>query len=171
MKRREFIALAGCAAVMGPQVARAQKSDRTRRIGVLMGSAENDPQTDQYLKALQEALRALGWVNGQNVRIDSRASNDVSGLLSHAAELISLVPDVIVASPTPATNAVQQVARGVPIVFITVSDPIGAGFVESFGRSGGNITGFTNFEATMGGKWLELVSEIAPSVKRVAMLF
>jgi putative ABC transport system substrate-binding protein len=171
MRRREFITLLGVAAASWPLAARAQKSDRMRRVGVLIASAEGDPQTEKYLRALKGALRALGWVDERNVQIDYRVAVDVSGMRSRAAELISLGPDVIVTNPTPATNAVRQATPSVPIVFVAVSDPIGTGFVESFARPGGNITGFTNFEATMGGKWLELVREIAPSIKRVSMLF
>jgi putative ABC transport system substrate-binding protein len=171
MRRRDFITLLGVAAASWPLAARAQKSDRMRRVGVLIASAEGDPQTEKYLRALKGALRALGWVDERNVQIDYRVAVDVRGMRSRAAELISLGPDVIVTNPTPATNAVRQATPSVPIVFVAVFDPIGTGFVESFARPGGNITGFTNFEATMGGKWLELVREIAPSIKRVSMLF
>jgi putative tryptophan/tyrosine transport system substrate-binding protein len=170
MQRREFITFLGGAAAW-PLTARAQKSDRMRRVGVLIASAQDDTRAEKYLKALKGALDPLGWVEGRNVQIDYRLAVDVSGMQSRAAELISLGPDVIVTNPTPATNAVRQATSSVPIVFTAVSDPIGARFVESFARPGGNITGFTNFEAAMGGKWLELLREIAPSIKRVSMLF
>ena len=171
MRRRDFINFLGSTAVTWPLPARAQQTGRVRRIGVLMGLVEGDPQERKYLSAFQEALRALGWRDGQNLQIENRAAADVEGLRSRAMELISLGPELIVTYTTPATNAVRQATRGVPILFVAVSDPIGTGFVESFARPGGNITGFTNFEATMGGKWLELIRDIAPSVKRVAMLF
>jgi len=171
MRRRDFINFLGSTAVTWPLPARAQQTGRVRRIGVLMGLVEGDPQEREYLSAFQEALRALGWRDGQNLQIENRAAADVEGLRSRAMELTSLGPELIVTYTTPATNAVRQATRGVPILFVAVSDPIGTGFVESFARPGGNITGFTNFEATMGGKWLELIRDIAPSVKRVAMLF
>jgi putative ABC transport system substrate-binding protein len=170
MRRREFITLIGSAAAW-PFTARAQKSDRLRRVGVLIASAQDDPRVEEYLRALKGSLRALGWADGQNVQIDYRLAVDVSGMQSRATELMNLWPDVIVTYPTPATNAVRQLTRSVPIVFVAVSDPIGTRFVDSFARPGGNITGFTNLEATMGGKWLELVREITPSVKRVSMLY
>jgi putative ABC transport system substrate-binding protein len=170
MKRREFIGLVGGAAAAWPLAARAQKSDRMRRVGVLIASAQDD-QTEKYLRAFQEGLSASRWVDGQNIQIDYRFAGDAIGLRSRATELIGLGPEVIVTNPTPATNAVRQATHSVPIVFVGVSDPIGTGFVESIGRPGGNITGFTIFEATMGGKWLELVCEIAPRIKRVSMLF
>src|SRR5437879_8535496 len=138
---------------------------------MLMGVAESDPEGGKYLGVFQEALRALGWRDRQNVQIDYRAAADLEGMRSRALELISLGPELIVTYTTPATNAVRQLTRGVPILFVAVSDPIGTGFVESFSRPGGNITGFTNFEATMGSKWLELLRDVATSVKRVAMLF
>jgi putative ABC transport system substrate-binding protein len=171
MRRRDFIAFLGIILALGPLPARAQQSGRMRRIGVLMGLVESDPEARKYLGVLQETLRALGWRDGQNLQIDYRAAADLEGLRSRAAELISLGPDLVIAYTTPATNAVRQATRSLPILFVAVSDPIGTGFVESFSRPGGNITGFTNFEPTMGGKWVELIREIAPSVKRVAMLF
>jgi len=113
----------------------------------------------------------LGWTGRQNVQIEYRAATELEGMRSHAIDLVSLGPELIVTYTTPATNAVRQATHSVPILFVAVSDPIGTGFVESFSRPGGNITGFTNFEATMGSKWVELLREVAPSVKRVAMLF
>ena len=138
---------------------------------MLMGVPESDPEGGKYLRVFQEALRALGWRDRQNVQIDYRAAADLEGLRSRALELIGLGPEFIVTYTTPATNAVRQVTRSVPILFVAVSDPIGTGFVESFSRPGGNITGFTNFEATMGGKWVDLLRDVVPSVKRVGMLF
>jgi putative ABC transport system substrate-binding protein len=170
MRRRDFISFLGSTAVTWPLLARAQ-AGRVRRIGMLMGLVEGDPQGGKYLSAFQEALRALGWRDGQNVQIDYRATADPEAMRPRAMELTGLEPELIVTYTTPATNAVRQATRTVPVLFVAVSDPIGTGFVESFARPGGNITGFTNFEATMGGKWLELIRDIAPSVKRVAMLF
>jgi ABC-type uncharacterized transport system substrate-binding protein len=170
-KRRDFITLLGGAAAAWPLAARAQQAGRMRRIGLLMGIAEGDPRAQQYLREFQGALRALGWSAGQNVHIDFRGAFDLAGIKTSAAELAGLAPDVVVTQTTPATSAIRQVAPGVPIIFIAVSDPIATGFVQSFPHPGGTITGFTNFEASMGSKWLELLRDIAPSVKRVAMLF
>jgi len=170
MRRRDFISFLGSTAVTWPLLAQAQ-AGRVRRIGMLMGLVEGDPQGGKYLSAFQEALRALGWRDGQNVQIDYRATADPEARRPRAMELTGLEPELIVTYTTPATNAVRQATHTVPILFVAVSDPIGTGFVESFARPGGNITGFTNFEATMGGKWLELIRDIAPSVKRVAMLY
>jgi putative ABC transport system substrate-binding protein len=171
MRRREFISFLGSTAVFWPLGVRAQQAGRPRRIGMLMGLPEGDPQASKYLSAFHQSLGALGWRDGLNVQIDYRASADLEGMRSRAVELTSLGPELIVTYTTPATNAVRQATRSVPILFVAVSDPIGTGFVESFSRPGGYITGFTNFEASMGGKWLELMHEIAPSVKRVAMLY
>jgi putative ABC transport system substrate-binding protein len=171
MRRRDLIAFMGIITATWPLFALAQQGSRARRIGMLMGVVEADPEGRKYLSVFQEALRALGWRNGQNVQIDYRAAADLEGMRLRAVELMSLSPELIVTYTTPATNAVRQVTRCVPIVFVAVSDPIGTGFVESFSRPGGNITGFTNFEPTMGGKWVELIRDIAPSVKHVAMLF
>ncbi|MFL6812469.1 MAG: ABC transporter substrate-binding protein, partial [Bradyrhizobium sp.] len=159
------------AAATWPLSSFAQQGGRARRIGVLMGLVEGSPEAAKYLSTFQEALRALGWTGRQNVQIEYRAATELEGMRSHAIELVSLGPELIVTYTTPATNAVRQATHGVPILFVAVSDPIGTGFVESFSRPGGNITGFTNFEATMGSKWVELLREVAPSVKRVAMLF
>jgi putative tryptophan/tyrosine transport system substrate-binding protein len=170
MRRRDLIIFLGSiAATWSPS--RAQQGRRVRRIGMLMGLAESDPEGGKYLGVFEEALRALGWKDLQRVQIDYRAATDLEGLRSRALELTGLEPELIVTHTTPATNAVRQATRNVPILFVAVSDPIGTGFVESFSRPGGNITGFTNFESTMGGKWMELLHDVAPSVKRVAMLF
>jgi putative ABC transport system substrate-binding protein len=136
-----------------------------------MGLAESDPQAAKFLVAFREVLSASGWKDGQNLQIDFRAATDLEALRSRASELISLGPQLVLTYPTPATNAVHQATRTLPIVFVAVSDPIGTGFVDSFSHRGRNVTGFTNFEPTMGSKWVELMHEIAPSVQRVAMLF
>ncbi len=171
MRRREFIALFGAAAAAVPLSARAQQSDRVRRIGLLIGLPEGDPEIPKHLGAFHEGFDALGWTDGRNVRIDHRAAGDAQVIRSLATELISFEPELIVAHTTPATSAVRKANPSVPIVFVAVSDPIGTGFVKSFSRPGGNITGFTNLEATIGSKWLELMRDIAPSVRRVSMMF
>jgi putative tryptophan/tyrosine transport system substrate-binding protein len=136
-----------------------------------MGLAEGDPQGTKYLRAFQEVLSASGLRDGQNLQIDVRAATDLKALQSHASELIGLGPELVLTYTTPATNAVHEATHSMPIIFVAVSDPIGTGFVESFPHPGRNVTGFTNFEPTMGSKWVELMHEIAPSVQRVAMLF
>ncbi len=167
MRRREFVT--GIAVLTAwPLAAHGQQP---RRVGVLIALEEEDPQTKSYLAAFREALRALGWIEGQSLQIEHRAAPDLDGLRSGAAELLRHAPDLMVTNTTPATNVVRQASANMRIVFISVSDPIGPGFVKSLDRPGGNITGFTNFEETMGGKWLELLREIAPSVKRASMLF
>jgi putative ABC transport system substrate-binding protein len=170
-RRREFLVCLGAAGLALPSRARAQQGGRDRRIGLLIGLPEGDPEIPKHVSAFQEGLRALGWTDGQNVRIDYGLAGDPQAIRSRAVELTSLGPELVVAHTTPATSAVRQASHSVPIVFIAVSDPIGAGFVESFSRPGGNITGFTNLEATIGSKWLELMRDIAPSVRRVSMLF
>jgi putative ABC transport system substrate-binding protein len=169
-KRREFIALLGGAAAW-PLGARAQQPDRMRRIGVLMALPENFGQA--FYAAFREGLQTLGWTEGRNIRIDTRwtAAGDVESRQRFAKELVALQPDLILSHATPTTAALLQQTRTIPIVFATVSDPVGSGFVASFPRPGGNVTGFTNIEPTMAGKWLELLKEIAPRVARVVFLF
>jgi len=171
MKRREFITVLGSAFASWPLAATAQQQSRMRRIGVLMSLKEDDPQTKRNLAAFEEALRSLGWFDGQTIQIEHRAAPDPDGLGSSAVELLSQQPDLMVTVFTPATNVVRQISPDMRIVFISVSDPIGPGFVKSLDHPGGNITGFTNLEETMGGKWLDLLREIVPSVNRVSMLF
>jgi putative tryptophan/tyrosine transport system substrate-binding protein len=166
--RRELLGAFG-AAVTWPLAARGQQP---RRVGVLMSRGEDDPQSKRNLAAFREALRSLGWIEGQDIQIEHRGAPDLDGMRSGAAELLRQEPDLMVTVSTPATNVVRQASASMRIVFVGVSDPIGPGFVKSFDHPGGNITGFTmGFEETMGGKWLELLREIAPSVKRAAMLF
>jgi putative ABC transport system substrate-binding protein len=172
MKRREFIALLSGAAAAWPLAARAQQGERMRRIGVLMSLAETDPEAQARVAAFRKGLQTLGWAEGRNVRIDIRwAASDAALMQRFAKELIALQPDLILSHNTPTTASLLQQTRTIPIVFVIVSDPVGSGFVASFPRPGGNITGFTNIEPTMAGKWLELLKEIAPSVARVALLF
>ena len=172
MRRREFITLIGGAAAAWPLAARAQQADRVRRIGVLFGIAENDPEGRNRLDAFRQELEKLGWVAGQNVQVDYRwAGGDLERLRAQAAELVQLKPDVLVAGATLSLVALQQATRDIPIVFAQVTDPVGAGFVTSLARPGGNITGFTQHEFAIGVKWLELLKELAPRVKRVAVIY
>ena len=170
MKRREFITLLGGAAAAWPLAARAQQTDRVRRIGVFMNSAADDPEGQARNTAFVQALQQLGWTDGRNARIDTRWGTDAGSTRKYAAELVALAPDVILASASTATSALQQTTRTVPIVFVTVIDPVGAGYVESLARPGGNLTGFSLFEYGLSGKWLELLKEIAPGVTRVAVI-
>jgi putative ABC transport system substrate-binding protein len=171
VKRRKFMTLLSGAAAW-PLAARAQQGERTRRIGVLMGFGENDTEGTLWLSSFARALQELGWADALNVRMDVRwsASNTEREKI-FAKELVSLQPDVILAHGTPVTAALRRETRMIPIVFGAVADPVGEGFVESLPRPGGNITGFLFSEAGMGGKWLELLKEIAPSVNRAAMIF
>jgi putative tryptophan/tyrosine transport system substrate-binding protein len=170
MRRREFIALVGGAA-MCPVAAPAQQSDGRHRIGVLMGWDENDPLAKAGLFRFAQGLRELGW-NDRNLQTDFRwAAGNVDRMRMFAKELVDLKLDVILANTTPVTAALLRETQTVPIVFVIVSDPIGAGFVASLARPGGNITGFINVEAAMGGKWLQLLTEVAPGVNRAAIMF
>jgi putative ABC transport system substrate-binding protein len=169
--RREFIALLGSAAAW-PLVARAQQPERMRRIGVLMPGDENDPVRKTRVSAFTQALADLGWTDGRNMRMDLRWDNDeINRMRALARELVGLQPDVIATAGTPATVAVQRETRTIPIVFANVGDPVASGMVARLDRPSGNITGFGNFEPTLGGKWLELLAEIAPGLKRAAIMF
>ena len=172
MQRRNFIRLLGGAAVAWPLAARAQQSDRVRRIGVLLAATVDDPDYQARIAAFQQGLQQMGWSNGRNVHIDTRwATTKADDIRRHAAELAALAPDVILAGTVTATVApLLQATRTVPIVFAVVIDPVGAGFVDSLARPGGNATGFTVFEYGMSGKWLELLKQIAPAVTRAAVL-
>jgi putative ABC transport system substrate-binding protein len=172
MKRRAFILALGGAAMTCSVAARAQQPDRMRRIGVLMASTADDPEFQARIAAFQQGLQQLGWSDGRNVRIDTRwATTKPDDIRRHAAELAALAPDVLVAGTGTATVApLLQATRTVPIVFAVVIDPVGAGFVDSLARPGGNATGFTMFEYGVSGKWLELLKEIAPRVTRAAVL-
>ena len=171
MNRRDFITLFSGVTAAWPLAAAAQHSERPRRVGVLMNVAADDPLSTLRVSAFAQAMQELGWTVGRNVRIDYRwGQADPDRLRKYAAELVTLAPDVIVSNANPSTTALQQATRSVPIVFVNQVDPIGAGFVESLARPGGNITGFTNFEYGLSAKWLELLKEIAPRVSRVAVL-
>jgi putative tryptophan/tyrosine transport system substrate-binding protein len=171
VKRREFITLLGGAAVAWPLAARTQQAQRMRRIGVLMTYAADDPAGQARLLALAQDLAQSGWIDGRNVRIDVRwGAVDPERIRSYATELVGLAPDVIVATGSSAIGSLLQATRAVPIVFVQVAEPVGAGFVETLARPGGNATGFMLYEYGIGTKWLELLKEIAPGVKRVAFL-
>ena len=171
MRRREFIAGLGGAAAW-PVMARAQQVERMRRIGVLMGGDENDPVYTGILPALTQALEDLGWTDGRNVRMDIRwAGGDANRIRALAAQLVGLHPDIIFTVATPATAAVQRETRTIPIVFAGVGDPVASGIVERLDRPGGIVTGFANNEALLGGPFVELLSEIAPGLKRAAIMF
>jgi putative ABC transport system substrate-binding protein len=171
VNRRDFITLLGGAAVAWPLAARAQQSERMRRIGVLMNIAADDPEAQARMTAFVQELARLGWMSGKNVKIDSRwSAGDTERLGKYTAELIALAPDVILANSSQSVAALMQASRVVPIVFASVADPVGAGFVESLGRPGGNVTGFMNFEYSLSGKWLGLLKETAPRLTRVAVL-
>jgi putative tryptophan/tyrosine transport system substrate-binding protein len=171
MKRREFIAGLGGAVAL-PLTGHAQQTERMRHVGVLMTLDENDPEPKVRLSAFTQALADLGWNDGRNVRMDLRwAGSDTNRMQALAQELVRLQPDIIVATSTPATVAVQRETRTIPIVFGNVSDPVVMGIVAALNQPGGNFTGFAFLEASLGGKWLELLSEIAPWLKRAAIMF
>ena len=173
MKRREFIAaLGGAVTIATPITAHPQQAERVRRIGMLMNLAADDPQSVARMTAFVQGLQELGWTHGRNMRIEVRwAAGDADRMHKSAAELISLTPDIILASSGPTVQALLQVTRTVPIVFAQATDPVGVGFVESLARPGGNITGLTNLSGRLGGKRLELLKEAVPKVARVAILY
>jgi len=172
MKRREFITLlSGAAAASWPIAARAQQAERMRRIGMLAALAVDDPESVARHTAFVQALHELGWTDGRNLRIDTLwGARDAERRRKYAAELVALTPDVIVATGSPSVGALQQATSTVPIVFVSVVDPVGSGFVASLARPAGNATGFTPHEYGMGAKWLELLKEIAPRLMQVAVL-
>jgi putative ABC transport system substrate-binding protein len=169
--RRKFITLLGGAASW-PLAASAQQGNRVRRIGVLMSGDENDPLRKTYVAALTQALAALGWTDGRNVRMDVRWGRaDINRIRALAQELVGSQPDIILTGGTAVAAAVQRETRTIPIVFANAGDPVASGIVPRLDRPGGNVTGFAALEATLGGKWLELLSEIAPGLKRAAIMF
>jgi ABC-type uncharacterized transport system substrate-binding protein len=171
VKRREFVAGLGGAAVW-PLVARAQQNERMRRIGVLMAYAESVPEAQAWVARFRAELQKLGWTEERSIRIDIRwATGDMEAIRRFAKELVALQPDLILSPTTPTTAALMQETRAIPIIFAIVADPVGSGFVASLHRPGGNVTGFTQMEPTIAGKWLELLKEIAPRVARAAFLF
>jgi putative tryptophan/tyrosine transport system substrate-binding protein len=172
MTRREFITLLGGAAVAWPLAARAQQAARKRRIGVLMAISESDPEAKPRVKALEQGLQDWGWVKEQNLLIDYRWTRaDITQTQLYAAELVRSAPELIIANSTPALAALRRETRTIPLVFVLVIDPVTQGFVATLARPSGNITGFTNFEFTMGGKWVEILKEIVPVITRVATIY
>jgi putative ABC transport system substrate-binding protein len=173
IKRREFIAGLGAAASSAASMAAlGQQASRVRRVGVLMQLDENDPLSKSIVSAFTQALADLGWTDDRNVRMDLRwAGGDINRMRAFARELVRLQPDIIVPYGTPATAAVQRETRTIPIVFASVADPVASGIVARLDRPNGNITGFGILEPSLGGKWLELLSEIAPGLNRVAIMF
>jgi putative tryptophan/tyrosine transport system substrate-binding protein len=171
MRRREFIALVGGGTAASILAARAQQPERIRKIGVLMNLSSEDPEGQARVKAYAQALQKLGWIEGGNVRTEIRwAANDPDRHRRYSEDLVALAPDVILANGNASVVALQRVTHSVPIVFVNVIDPVGTGFVNSMARPGGNATGFTAFEYSLSGKWLELLKEIAPNLTRVAVL-
>jgi putative tryptophan/tyrosine transport system substrate-binding protein len=173
MRRRDFIkGMAGSAAATWPLAARAQQSDQVRRVAVLMGYSEADPEAKALLAEFTQGLSELGWIEGRNVRMDVRWAPGRTDLMrTFAKELVDLRPDVILADSTPVTAALKRETLTIPIVFAVVADPVGSGFVASVPPPGGNITGFSSVEASIASKWLELLTGVAPDLKRVAMIF
>ncbi len=171
MRRREFIVVLG-SAVASPMMARAQQAGGMRRVGVLVGGGKTDAQTRGGLEAFSKRLTELGWIDGQNIRIDYRWANaDLGRMQALAKELIDLRPDVVFGVTTQVISALQHETKTIPIVFAVVSDPVGSGFVASFPRPEGNITGFVNIESSLSGKWIETLEEIMPGVKRAVLLY
>jgi putative tryptophan/tyrosine transport system substrate-binding protein len=171
--RREFITLLGGAAVAWPLAARAQQAERRRRIGILFGGfSDTDPEPRARVKAFRRHLEDLGWAEGHNVKIELRiGAGDADRVRTYAEELTAMMPDVLAANSGPAAAALARQTKTIPIVFASLLDPVGSGLVASLARPGGNITGFSNFEPAMAGKWLELLKEIAPDVTRVLVVF
>src|SRR5262245_7668334 len=168
MRRREFITLLG-GATAWPLVARAQ--ERIRRVGVILINAETDPEGQARYSALREQLHKLGWAEGSNIRIETRwAAGNTDRMRAYASELIALPADVLVGGSTPLLTIMQQLTRTIPIVFVQVADPISSGFVSNYARPDGNITGFTDFDTSIAGKWIEVLKEAAPFVDRVTVL-
>jgi putative ABC transport system substrate-binding protein len=171
VRRREFITLLGGAAAAWPVAARGQQNERVRRIGVLLGGVADDPENKTYVAAFRQGLERLGWIEGRNIHVDYRhAAGRLDNIPALAKELIALRPEVVVSQGTPITAVVQRESRDIPIVFLTVSDPIGSGYVTSLARPGGNLTGLMMYEAGIVGKWLGMLKEVAPQLTRAAML-
>ena len=172
IRRREFITLLSGGTVAWSLGARAQQGNRVRRIGYLTPADESDPEGKRRVSAFTQALADLGWTDGRNLRMDLRwYGDDINRIQALARELVGLQPDIILAGTTPATVALQRETRTIPIVFVNVNDPVASGLLARLHRPSGNITGFGNQEAGLGGKWLELLSEIAPGLRRAAIMF
>jgi putative ABC transport system substrate-binding protein len=168
LRRREFISLLGAAATW-PLEARAQS--RMRRIGVLIGLGANDPEAKSRVAALEDGLQQAGWIKGRNLQIEYRWADDANALRSHAAELVGMAPDVVLAASTPVTVALRDQHADLPVVFVQVTDPVGEGLVANLAHPGGHLTGFTSFAFSIGTKWLETLKQVAPRVRRVGLLF
>jgi putative ABC transport system substrate-binding protein len=173
MRRREFIAALCSAMTVQTFKARAEQTDRMRRIGVLMANPETDLEFQQYADTFREGLKKLGWIEGRNISFDFRwgALDDADTRLRCAKELVGLQPDLILTQNTPPTASMLQQTRNIPIIFVIVADPVGSRFVQSLSRPGGNATGFTIMEPTIAGRWVQLLKEIAPAVTRTALLY
>src|SRR3974390_1876257 len=170
MRRREFLGILGCAAAW-PIASKAQPADRTRVVGVLTNLGPDDPEAKARITAFEQTLQQLGWAVGRDLKIEIRETgSDLDQLRRYAAELVALAPDVILTIGSVALAPLQQATRTIPIVFVNVPDPVGAGFVQSMAQPGGNITGFSNFEYSMSGKWAELLKQIAPQATRALVL-
>jgi len=171
MKRRHFITLLGGAVAAWPLAARAQQTDRMRRVGVIMGFAEDDEVWQTYLAIFRKRLHEFGWTERHNIQFDYRFTGESTERMRMAAtEVVAMAPDVIFATTNPVVSAVKEVTRTIPIVFTWVSDSVGSGYVASFAHPGGNITGFHNYEPVLGAKWMGILKEIAPAVRRVAFV-
>jgi putative ABC transport system substrate-binding protein len=172
MRRRDFISLIGSSAVVWPLAARAQQPERMRRVSVLLGLTEKDPETNVRLKAFRLGMRDAGWIEGRNVQIEYRyAGTNPQSISKHVAELVRMAPDVIVANTTPVLAALRTATTTVPIVFAVVNDPVGQGFISNLTRPEGNITGFSFIESEIIGKWINLLSDVKPNLSRVALMF
>jgi putative ABC transport system substrate-binding protein len=171
LTRRELAALLTGTLLGGPNTARAQAPAPRRRVGILIGLPPTDEEVAKRSRAFREALAEFGWAEGRNLHFEERSAGDTAGLRSAASQLVQLRPDVILTHSTPATAAVQREAAGIPIVFVSIPDPVGSRFVDSLPRPAGNITGFTNFEPAIGGKWVELLRDLAPSTRRIGMIY
>jgi ABC transporter substrate binding protein len=171
MRRRDFIKVVAGSAITWPLAARAQQTEQVRRIGVLMNVASEHPEGQPFIAAFQQALQQFGWTEGRNIRVDIRwGANDLESDRKYAAELVALTPDVVLAAGTLSVMALQRVSRTLPIVFVEVSDPVGAGLVERLDKPGGSTTGFMLFEYSLGAKWIELLKQVAPNVRRAAVI-
>jgi putative tryptophan/tyrosine transport system substrate-binding protein len=172
LKRRQVITLLGGAAAAWPLAARARQRESIRQVAVLIGPAESDIEAQRRIAAFRERMQGLGWVDGRNVRFEYRwGGGDADRIAHHVAELVAAQPDVIMANSRPVIAALKRATATIPIVFAVVADPVGEGFVASLSRPGGNITGFSSFDPEIGGKWVQLLKEVAPAVTRVALLF
>src|SRR6476661_3186836 len=172
MRRRDFIMLAGGAALAWPLAAHAQQAERVRRIGVVMAYAESDPNGQMQVAAFRQELQKLGWLEGNNLQIDFRyAADNPVRIRALAIELLGMSPNLMVSNSNFVTAILQSEVRTIPLVFVSVSDPEGSGFVTNLARPTGNVTGFANFQPSMGGKWLELLRQIVPQVERVGLMY